>query len=86
MVSTQPPIKWIQEALSPGVKRPGREAEHLPVSSAEVKKTWIYTSIPLYAFMAYCLLRYSDNFTFTFYIYGSLFVESNKRFIKSRLL
>jgi hypothetical protein len=28
-------------ALSPGVKRPGREAEHTPPISAEVKYTWI---------------------------------------------
>jgi hypothetical protein len=26
---------------------------------------WIYTSIPLYAFMAYCLVKHRDNFTFT---------------------
>jgi hypothetical protein len=39
-------------ALSPGVKRPGREADHSPSTSAEVKKTWIYTSTPPYAFMA----------------------------------
>jgi hypothetical protein len=36
----------------PGVKRPVRDAEHSPPTSAEVKKTWIYTSTPLYAFMA----------------------------------
>jgi hypothetical protein len=35
-----------------GVKRPGREAEHSPPTSAEVKKMWIYTSTPPYAFMA----------------------------------
>jgi hypothetical protein len=35
--STQPPTKWVPGALSPGVKRPGREAE--PSASAEVKKT-----------------------------------------------
>jgi hypothetical protein len=40
------------EALFPGVKRPGREADHSPPASAEVKKMWIYTSIPQYAFMA----------------------------------
>jgi hypothetical protein len=34
------------------VKRPGREAEHSPPTSAEVKKMWIYTSTPPYAFMA----------------------------------
>jgi hypothetical protein len=44
---TQPPIKWV-----PGVKRQGREADHLPPTNAEVKKMWIYTSIPLYVFMA----------------------------------
>jgi hypothetical protein len=40
--SIQPPIQWVPEALSPGVKRPGREAE----DSAEVKKMWVYTSTP----------------------------------------
>jgi hypothetical protein len=34
------------------VKRPGREAEHSPQTSADVKKMWIYTSTPPYAFMA----------------------------------
>jgi hypothetical protein len=36
----------------PGVKRPGREADHSPPTSAEVKKIWIYTSTSPYAFMA----------------------------------
>jgi hypothetical protein len=36
----------------PGVKRPVREADHSPPTSAEVKKMWIYTSTPPYAFMA----------------------------------
>jgi hypothetical protein len=36
----------------PGVKRPGREADHSPPASVEVKKIWIYTSTPPYAFMA----------------------------------
>jgi hypothetical protein len=30
----------------PGVKRPGREADHSPPSSAEVKNAWGYTSTP----------------------------------------
>jgi hypothetical protein len=29
-----------------GVKRPGREADHSPPSSADVKNAWSYTSIP----------------------------------------
>jgi hypothetical protein len=49
--ATQPPIEWVQGALSPRIKRPGREAEHSPPTSAEVKKIWIYTSTPLYAFV-----------------------------------
>jgi hypothetical protein len=49
--STQPSIQWIR-ALSLGLKGPGREAGHSPPTSAEVKKMWIYTSTPPYAFMA----------------------------------
>jgi hypothetical protein len=44
--STQPPIKWVQGPLSPGVKRPELEADHSPLTSAKVKNTWIYTSTP----------------------------------------
>jgi hypothetical protein len=35
---TQPPIQWVLGALSLGVKRPEREADHSPPSSAEVKE------------------------------------------------
>jgi hypothetical protein len=35
----------------PGVKLPGREADQSPPTSTEVKKMWIYTSTPSYAFM-----------------------------------
>jgi hypothetical protein len=31
-----------------GLKRQGREADHSLPTSAEVKRTWIYTSAPLY--------------------------------------
>jgi hypothetical protein len=31
-------MQWVPRALSLGVKRPGREAEHSPRSSAEVKE------------------------------------------------
>jgi hypothetical protein len=34
----------------PGVKRQVREADHSPPTIAEVKKMWIYTSTPPYAF------------------------------------
>jgi hypothetical protein len=63
--STQPTIQRIPEALSLGVKRPRREPDHSPLASAEVKKMWIYTSTPPYAFMAWCLpSQAQDNFTF----------------------
>jgi len=42
----------------PGVKQPGRETDQLPPSSAEVKNTWSCTSIPLYVFMAWCLIKH----------------------------
>jgi hypothetical protein len=43
---TKPPIQRVPVALSPrGVQRPGREADHSPPTSAEIKNTWIYTSI-----------------------------------------
>jgi hypothetical protein len=35
--TTQPPIQWILGDLSPRVKRPGREADHSPPTSAQVK-------------------------------------------------
>jgi hypothetical protein len=34
---SQPPIQWV-----PGLKRPGREADHSSPTSAKVKKMWIY--------------------------------------------
>jgi hypothetical protein len=43
---TQPPIRWVPEALSLGVKRRVREADHSPPSSAEVKNAWSYSSTP----------------------------------------
>jgi hypothetical protein len=43
---------------SPGVKRLGREADHSPPSSAEIKNAWSYTSIPQ-------LKNRGDNSTFT---------------------
>jgi hypothetical protein len=50
--STQLPTQWVPEALSPGLKRPGHEAEQSTPANAEVKKISIYTSTPTYAFMA----------------------------------
>jgi hypothetical protein len=38
--------------MSTGGSFPGGKADHLPPASAELKKMWIYTSTPPYAFMA----------------------------------
>jgi hypothetical protein len=50
--STQPPIQLVPGDLSPGVKRPGREVDHSPPTSAEVKNTLIYISTPRWISMA----------------------------------
>jgi len=42
---TRPPIQGVPGALSLRVKRPEREADHSPPSSAEVN-AWGYTSTP----------------------------------------
>jgi hypothetical protein len=54
---TQPSIQWIPDTLSPGVKRPGREAEHSPPSVTEVENAWSYTSTPAYIIMAWSLIK-----------------------------
>jgi hypothetical protein len=43
---TQPPIQWVQGALSPAINRQVRQADHSPPSSAEVTKLWIYIHSP----------------------------------------
>jgi hypothetical protein len=40
------PIQWIPGDLSPGLKRPGREADHSPPTSAEVKKRGSIHQLP----------------------------------------
>jgi len=47
-----------------GVKRPGRETTHLHLVPRS-KNDWRYTSIPQYVFIAWCLVKHRDNFTFT---------------------
>jgi hypothetical protein len=71
---TQLPIQWIPAALSLGVKWPKGEADHSPPSSAEVKNTWSYTFTPQYVFMAWCLVKHTDNVAFYIYISKVLIV------------
>jgi len=50
--------------FSSGIKPPGREADHSPPSSDQVKIAWGHTSILPCVFMARCLVKDRDNFTF----------------------
>jgi hypothetical protein len=43
---TQSPVQWVPGALSLGVKRSAREADHSHPSSSEIKNAWSYTSTP----------------------------------------
>jgi hypothetical protein len=63
---TQPPIQWVPGALSLGVKWPGREADLSTPSSPEVKECveLAIPPLPQYAFVAWCLVKHRDNFTF----------------------
>jgi hypothetical protein len=54
---TQPPIQWVPGGLSLRVKRPGRETDHSPPSSAEVKNAWSYTSTPI-RLIVRCLVKH----------------------------
>jgi hypothetical protein len=47
-----------------GGSSPAREVHHTLPSSAEVKNAWSYTSTPPYVFMAWCLIKHGDGFTF----------------------
>jgi hypothetical protein len=44
---TQPPIQWVLGALSLGIKQPGREADHSPPSTVEVKNGGTRSPLPI---------------------------------------
>jgi hypothetical protein len=54
----------VEGALPPGVKRPGREANHSLPPRGEVKNAQNYISKPPYVSKALYLVKYRDNFTF----------------------
>jgi len=64
---TQPPIQWVPEARSLGVKRPWREAYRSPPSSAEVKElVEPYPHSPNTPSWRGAQLKHRDDFTFIF--------------------
>jgi hypothetical protein len=57
-----PRLHWVPETLSPGIKRPGSEADHSPPTTVEVMNTWIYTSTPhTSSWCTACLVKQRDN-------------------------
>jgi hypothetical protein len=62
-LTTQSLIKWVQGALSEGVVRPGREEGHSSPSSSEITNSYKYTSTLPCDFMAWYLIKNSDNYT-----------------------
>jgi hypothetical protein len=64
---TQPSIQWVPGALSPGVKRPGRESDHSLPSSADVKECvelYLHSSDTSSWRGAQLKQKLRDNFTF----------------------
>jgi hypothetical protein len=41
--------------ITPDIKQPGHEVDHLPLSSAEVENAFSYIPLPQYIFMVWCL-------------------------------
>jgi len=49
----------------PGDKVSGAYTDHTRACGAKVKNVWICTSIALYVFVAWYLIKHRDNFTIT---------------------
>jgi hypothetical protein len=64
---THTPLRWV-----PRVKRPGRETDQSPPSIAKVDNAWICISTVPYIFIMWCLIKYTENFTFSFFIFRLL--------------
>jgi hypothetical protein len=63
----QPPIQWTLQDPSPGVKRPGREADDSFPSSVEAKNGGAIPPLPnMSSWLDAWLIKHRDNFTFTF--------------------
>jgi hypothetical protein len=55
---------WVLRALSSGLKRMGREADHSPQSDAETRNTFSYTSCPPTVLLMWCLIKHNENFIY----------------------
>ena len=57
------------------LQRPLNEGSHSSSSTAGLRSTWNYTSIPPYAFMTSVFTKHRDNYTFTFTFLRTLYVK-----------
>jgi hypothetical protein len=62
---TQSPIQWVPAALSQGVKRQGREADHSHhlVPRLGMVELYLHFSICLHGIVLNYIIKYGDNFT-----------------------
>lgn len=65
ILTTQPSMWCVLEALSLMVKQPGHKAVHLLPYSAEVKNIWCYTSTPSHCSMESFSVKHKNNFAVT---------------------
>jgi len=61
--STQPPIQWVPGSLSVGVKRPGRESDQSPPSSARSRMRGAIPPLTQYASKMWCSVKKSTEAT-----------------------
>jgi hypothetical protein len=57
---------WYCGLFPQGVKRPGREADHSPPSSADIKNGGAIPSLPMSSWHNVYLIKHKDNFTFIY--------------------
>jgi hypothetical protein len=70
---TQPLTQWVRGAVSLRIKRPWRNADHSPPSSAKVKNAWSYTStLPICLYGVVLSWSTGTNLHFTLCIRSTL--------------
>jgi hypothetical protein len=71
---TQPPVQGVLGALFLGVKLLGHEVYCSLPSSTKIKNVWCHTSTPPYIYMAWCIIKHKENFTFTLFLTSLLWL------------
>jgi hypothetical protein len=74
---TQPSIQWVLQALSLGVKRKGREANHSPPSSVKVKNGRVIPPFPI---------RLHTETTLTLPLYINMLKVSDRTTLKFNII